>query len=147
MGRIFQPGGGGHHSFRPPSAASSGGGRSEPRSVAPQVARGLWRAVCDAATDAAAQPEASPQALVLALKALGKVSFPLPAGDIRAEIAGGVLRVLRAYAHCEAAMNRRPAAPLVGAGAAWLRDILIEQGAALAQAGNARIDPSERGDD
>lgn len=143
MTRTFLPGRG-VRSFRPPSTP-----RSEPRSVSPHEQRRLWRGVAEAVVFEAEgrwSPDevASPSPLLRALKDLGKTPFPLPAADVRAEIAAGVERTIRAWSRLGEGGNRAKAAPLVAAGALWMLDILHDQAGAIARAGNARIDPSER---
>lgn len=148
MTRTFLPGRG-VRTFRPPATP-----RSEPRSVSPHEQRRLWRGVAEAVVfeaDGNWSPEMAglanapmPSPLLRALKDLGKTPFPLPAADVRAEIASGVERAIRAWSRLGEGGNRAKAAPLVRAGAAWMLDILHDQAGAIARAGNARIDPSER---
>lgn len=134
------------------------GGRAEPRSVAPAEARKRWRAACDAALGAVSvttgarigetfdpdMARSRMDALRAALKAVEGVAFPLEAGDLRRAFADAARGAIVAFALAERPETRAEAAGLVAAGARWMEGVLIEQGAALARAGVARIDPGER---
>ena len=112
--------------------------RSEPRSAAPPAeARKLWRAACEAAGWDAAAPEHEAARMTAALRELGSVPFPLPAGDLRGAFAPGVVDHWRLYARATGEDTRRRAAPMVSAGARMLLDLLLEQGADLAAAARA----------
>lgn len=145
--------------MRGPGARGGGGlFAAEPRSVSPQEARRRWRAVCAAATacslpgqwtsggGVAATGSPAHLALRAALKEVQGVAFPLEAGDVRRMFADAAVLAINTFAVCEREETRGEAAALVAAGARWLEGVLIDQGAALARAGVARLDPGERGD-
>lgn len=132
--RTYRPPTGRARSFSPPARAAS-----EPRSVSPDQARRLWRDLCEAAGWDSAAPDGDPTRLTIALRAVGMVDFPLPAGDLRGLFAAAVLDQMRLYARASGADTRRRAAPLIAAGARMLRDLLIEQGAELAAQARGRM--------
>lgn len=109
------------------------------RALTPAQARPAWIALCEAVIAATAAPETVPMSLIDPLRAVPKGSFPLPAGDVRADWAEAFRAEAERWRTTQSYQVRRLFSGALGLRAREIIDLVRELGAAEASNARARM--------